>query len=81
MLLELGIGSLDELREVLRPVDSAAVTERMAYRYPAGAVRRLDDDLLARYGDRYAALPSNAHRQEALLTRLAKLTGAEESPD
>ncbi len=81
LLLELGIGSLDELSEVLRPVDSAAVTERMAYRYPAGAVRRLDDDLLARYGERYAALPSNAHRQEALLTRLAKLSGAGESAD
>ena len=40
----------------------------------AGAVRRLDDDLLARFGERYAALLGNDHRREALLGRLAKLT-------
>ena len=73
LLLELGIGSLDELSDVLRPVDTSAVTARMAYRYPAGAVRRLDDDLLARYGQEYAALRGNAHRREALVARLAKL--------
>ena len=76
LLLELGIGSLDELSDVLRPVDTSAVTARMGYRYPAGAVRRLDDDLLARFGERYAALRGNAHRREALVARLAKLSAA-----
>ncbi|MEI2650551.1 MAG: GTP pyrophosphokinase [Dermatophilaceae bacterium] len=74
LLLELGIVSLDELSDVLRPIDTGSVTARMGYRYPAGAVRRLDDDLLARFGERYAGLLGNDHRREALLGRLAKLT-------
>ena len=47
---------------------------RMGYRYPPGAVRRLDDALLATYGDRYVALHGNAHRVDALRARLEKLT-------
>ena len=74
LLLELGIVSLDELSDVLRHIDTGSVTARMGYRYPAGAVRRLDDDLLARFGERYAGLLGNDHRREALLGRLAKLT-------
>jgi putative GTP pyrophosphokinase len=74
ILLELGIASLDELSDVLRPVDSASVTAQMEYRYPPGAVRRLDDDLLMRFLQRYVELPGNANRREALATRLAKLT-------
>lgn len=73
LLLELGIGSLDELSEVLRDIDSALVTATMDYRYPPGAVRRLDDDLLARHRERYIELPGNADRREALRARLAKL--------
>ena len=73
LLLELGIGSLDELSAVLRDIDSAAITGAMGYRYPPGAVRRLDDDLLARFGERYLGLHGNAHRTTALRARLAKL--------
>jgi len=73
LLLELGITSLDELSEVLRPVDSAWVTGQMGYRYAAGAVRRLDDDLLQRFGEQYVELHGNADRQEALTTRLTRL--------
>ena len=73
LLLELGIGSLDELSEALRDLDSTEITEAMGYRYPPGAVRRLDDDLLARFGARYLRLHGNAHRDEALQARLAKL--------
>jgi ppGpp synthetase/RelA/SpoT-type nucleotidyltranferase len=73
LLLELGIGSLDELSVVLREVDSAAITAAMAYRYPPGAVRRLDDDLLARFGERYLQLTGNRPRVEALRARLARL--------
>ena len=73
LLLELGITSLDELGEVLRSTDEAAILERMDYRYPPGAVRRLDDALLATYGDRYIGLHGNAHRVAALRTRLDKL--------
>ena len=49
LLLELGITSLDELGEVLRGGDEDRIRERMDYRYPPGAVRRLDDALLAAY--------------------------------
>jgi putative GTP pyrophosphokinase len=73
LLLELGIGSLDELGDVLRAVDSAAITAAMAYRYPPGAVRRLDDDLLARFGERYVQLTGNRPRVEALRARAARL--------
>ena len=75
LLLELGITSLAELGDVLRPVDAEALTERMDYRYPPGAVRRLDDALLAAYGDVYVELRGNAHRVPALRARLEKLTG------
>ena len=73
LLLELGITSLAELTEVLRPIDGEALNERMGYRYPPGAVRRLDDALLAAFGDKYISLHGNAHRVAALRARLEKL--------
>jgi hypothetical protein len=73
LLLELGITSLDELGEVLRATDETMISERMDYRYPPGAVRRLDDALLATYGSTYVDLHGNAHRAAALRTRLDKL--------
>ncbi|WP_029135629.1 DUF429 domain-containing protein [Nakamurella lactea] len=73
LLLELGITSLEELGALLNSVDSAAISEQMDYRYPPGAVRRLDDALLAVFTDRYVQLHGNADRVEALRTRLAKL--------
>ena len=36
----------------------------MDYRYPPGAVRRLDDALLSGFGERYVGLHGNAHRRE-----------------
>ena len=73
LLLELGITSLGELADVLRPIDAAALTERMGYRYPPGAVRRLDDALLAAFGEKYVELRGNGHREPALRARLEKL--------
>jgi len=73
LLLELGITSLDELGDLLRAIDGEALTERMAYRYPPGAVRRLDDALLSAFGTRYVGLRGNAHREPALRARLEKL--------
>ncbi|HEY3339059.1 MAG TPA: DUF429 domain-containing protein [Propionicimonas sp.] len=73
LLLELGITSLRELAGLLPAVDSAAIAERMGYRYPPGAVRRLDDALLAQFGTRYVELHGNAHRVELLGARLEKL--------
>ena len=58
---------------MLRPIDGEALNERMGYRYPPGAVRRLDDALLAAFGDKYIGLHGNAHRVPALQARLEKL--------
>jgi len=79
LLLELGITSLDELAGLLTSVDSAAINERLEYKYPPGAVRRLDDALLAVFGNRYLDLHGNAHRRDLLATRLEKLRA--DAPD
>ena len=79
LLLELGITSVDELDVLLETVDAEAITARMGYRYPPGAVRRLDDALLDVYGPRYLALHGNEKREDALKARLAKLR-AEDDP-
>jgi predicted RNase H-like nuclease/ppGpp synthetase/RelA/SpoT-type nucleotidyltranferase len=75
LLPDLGITSIDRLGEVLRGLDGADLMARMDYRYPPGAVRRLDDALLAAYGDTYVDLPGNAHRADALRQRLKRLVG------
>ncbi|GAA1159716.1 GTP pyrophosphokinase [Ornithinicoccus hortensis] len=75
LLLELGITSLEELSGLLASVDSAAITDRMGYRYPPGAVRRLDDALLAVFGAHYVALHGNDDRRPLLQERLDKLIG------
>ena len=73
LLLELGITSVDALAEVIAPVDGAALIDRMGYKYPPGAVRRLDDALLATFGTRYLDLEGNAHRRASLEGRLERL--------
>lgn len=78
LLLELGITSFDELADVLRPTATWRISERMDYRYPPGAVRRLDDALLAAFGPRYVGLHGNAHRTELLRQRLERLDAAAE---
>jgi ppGpp synthetase/RelA/SpoT-type nucleotidyltranferase len=75
LLLELGITSVDELGSLLEAVDTEAISARMGYRYPPGAVRRLDDALLATYGDRYIGLHLNDQRAGLLRARLARLRG------
>jgi ppGpp synthetase/RelA/SpoT-type nucleotidyltranferase len=81
LLLELGITSLEELDDLLDAVETATLDERMGYRYPPGAVRRLDDALLATYGDRYIGLHSNTQRTDLLRTRLARLRGPDGQPE
>ncbi|MGH3350227.1 MAG: DUF429 domain-containing protein, partial [Nocardioides sp.] len=73
VILELGITSLTELGDALRSVDEETLMGRMDYRYPPGAVRRLDDALLCVYGDDYVDLRANAHREAGLRARLAKM--------
>jgi ppGpp synthetase/RelA/SpoT-type nucleotidyltranferase len=74
LLLELAITSLDQLSDVLRPISELDLNARMDYRYPPGAVRRLDDALLAIFGDRYVELHGNEHRVPSLRARLEKLS-------
>jgi len=81
LLLELGITSLRELATLLPAVDSPAISDRMGYKYPPGAVRRLDDALLAVFGTRYLTLHGNAHRVDLLRARLDKLGGPAGTPD
>lgn len=76
LLLELGITSLSELGDTLRPVDADAITRQMNYRYPPGAVRRLDDALLWAFRDTYVDLHGNADRVPALRARLEKMGDA-----
>lgn len=75
LLVDLGILTLDALEELLTNVDTDAVNQKMDYRFPAGAVRRLDDALLATFADRYVGLPGNAHRVALLQNRLVRLQG------
>ncbi|MBB3601778.1 putative RNase H-like nuclease/ppGpp synthetase/RelA/SpoT-type nucleotidyltransferase [Mycolicibacterium sp. BK556] len=79
LLGELGILTLDALEELLTNLDTDAVNEKMDYRFPAGAVRRLDDALLATFADRYVGLAGNAHREALLQTRLQRLNGTPKS--
>jgi predicted RNase H-like nuclease/ppGpp synthetase/RelA/SpoT-type nucleotidyltranferase len=79
LLLELGITSLDELTALLDGVDADTIDKAMGYRYPAGAVRRLDDALLAIFRDGYLRLHGNAHRVELLQNRLKRLPGGADS--
>ena len=73
LLTELGVTRLAELGDALAGVDEDGLTARMDYRYPPGAVRRLDDALLAAYGERYVELPGNEHRRPLLRARLEKM--------
>ncbi|MDY6997273.1 MAG: bifunctional ribonuclease/(p)ppGpp synthase [Actinomycetota bacterium] len=75
LLLDLDIDSVDRLDALLNGVDTDRVNAVMEYRYPAGAVRRLDDVLLAVFGARYIALSGNGHRTKLLENRFARLTG------
>ena len=77
LLAQLGIGAVDELDDLLTSVDADAVIRRMGYRYPAGAVRRLDDALLAIFGEQYVTLDGNSHRVPLLRARLEKLSTPE----
>lgn len=74
LLGELGIGSVPALAEALSEVDEEALAAALDYRYPPAAVRRLDDSLLARFGQRYVDLAGNARRTDLLQTRLARIT-------
>ncbi len=75
LLLEVGVASLEELEHVLGRVDGAEIATAMSYKYPPGAVRRLDDALLMQFGTAYVELKGNAHRADLLRARLEKIRG------
>ncbi|MCV7366368.1 GTP pyrophosphokinase [Mycolicibacterium duvalii] len=76
LLLDLGIDSTDAVDAVLSGIDTDVVNAAMDYRFPAGAVRRLDDALLAVFGPRYIGLDGNSHRVSLLENRFARLTAS-----
>lgn len=75
LLPDLGVTTLGDLGELLAGVDADVILTRMDYRYPPGAVRRLDDALLASFAERYVELPGNAHRAQLLTQRLERIRG------
>lgn len=75
LLAELDITSIAQLRAEIQQVDTERTLRAMGYRNPPGAVRRLDDDLLARFRDRYADLPGNSERRDTLLRRMQRFGG------
>ncbi|GAA5155734.1 bifunctional ribonuclease/(p)ppGpp synthase [Nocardioides marinquilinus] len=75
LLAELGVTSLVQLAETLRGADESVIAERMDYRRPPGAVRRLDDALLWVHGERYVGLDANVHRRDLLAQRLERMRG------
>lgn len=77
IVLELGITSLKDLGEILRQVDTETLMARMDYRYPPGAVRRLDDALLWSLGETYIGLRVNSDRVDALRARWTRMSGVE----
>lgn len=54
-LKALGISDIRTLETTLDSVDTQDIQKLMGYREDPGAARRLEDDLLARYGDDYIA--------------------------
>ncbi|WP_068117341.1 DUF429 domain-containing protein, partial [Nocardioides massiliensis] len=74
LLLELGVTSLDELAVLLETVDHAALDVRLGYKHPSRAVRRLDDALLALFGEQYVGLSGNGDRRDLLRERHARIT-------
>ncbi|MEV0796345.1 MULTISPECIES: (p)ppGpp synthetase [unclassified Kribbella] len=77
ILARLGVTTEEQLTELLTGIDSSAVQAAMTHRFPAGTVRRLDDDLLAAKGTAYVDLfPDEERRQKILRGRLKALTRA-----
>ncbi|MFK4083530.1 GTP pyrophosphokinase family protein [Kribbella sp. NPDC020789] len=77
ILARLGVTTEEELTELLSDVDSVAVQAAMTHKYPAGTVRRLDDDLLAARGTAYLELfPNEERRLNILRGRLKALARA-----
>ncbi|MDX6239698.1 MAG: hypothetical protein QOG10_4513 [Kribbellaceae bacterium] len=77
ILAQLGVTTEEQLTEQLAGIDSAAVQAAMTHRFPAGTVRRLDDDLLAAKGSAYVELfPEEERRQKILRGRLKALVRA-----
>jgi putative GTP pyrophosphokinase len=77
ILAQLGVTTEEQLTELLTGIDSAAVQSAMTHRFPAGTVRRLDDDLLAARGAAYLELfPDEERRQKILRGRLKALARA-----
>jgi len=82
ILRSLGVTTEHALTELLGDVDSRAVQAAMNHRFPAGMVRRLDDDLLAVKGEDYLTVfPDEERRLRILRGRLKALGRAGLRPE
>ncbi len=80
ILARLGISTISAIDEQLDTVDSDHVAVLMAYKFPPSQVRRLDDDLLAAFGDTYLAAnldvqSDEPNRIQILQWRLGRIRG------
>ena len=76
VLANLGIATRSDLNGALDGVDSSGVAAAMDHQLPAGHVRRLEDDLLCRFGPRYleaSRIDDLAGREGILHARLEKV--------
>jgi len=74
-----GITTVGALKAALEPVDSEQILDLMDITTPVTSIRRLDDELLARYGERYihdtGSLGLNQSRSQQLEWRFDRLRG------
>ena len=72
-LERLGVNSLGDVRRILSAVDAEHVEVALKVKHPRGQLRRVDDALLAAFGDRYVEQFTGASRLGRLRWRLRQL--------
>ena len=71
----LGIDTVGKVSAALAEIDSDSVSRLMDYPSEPSGARRLDDELLAAFGDRYADGPASDRRRQLLNLRLRRVNG------
>lgn len=74
-LAELNVVSVGELENALGSIEEGQVARLMDYPGATSAVRRLDDELLAIFTDRYVDTATDDERQQFLRLRLRRVLG------
>ncbi|MCW3493891.1 hypothetical protein [Microbacterium sp. SSM24] len=74
-LERLGVSTVGELETALANVEEGQVARLMDYPTETAGARRLDDELLATYQDRYVETSADEERQQFLRLRLRRVRG------